>query len=76
MAHLCADMSEDHMALSVTIAGPESRSKQPPREDDDDDDTFTFDPLRPLSVQQTVNTQQRIHQRASPGRLVNMHEKP
>ena len=36
---------------------------------------FSFDPLRPMSVQQTVKTQQRIHQRASQGRLDNMQEK-
>ena len=36
---------------------------------------LSFDPLRPMSVQQTVKTQQRIHQRAS-GRLVNMQKDP
>ena len=36
---------------------------------------LSFDPPTPMSVQ-TVSTHQRIHQRASPGRLVNMQKKP
>ena len=36
---------------------------------------LSFDPLRPMSVQQTAKTQQRIYQRASQGRLDNMQDK-
>ena len=35
---------------------------------------LSFHPLRPMSVQQTVKTQHRIHQRVSQGRLVNMQK--
>ena len=70
----------------VTLRAPHPSGSDPYWEDHDpffaydyvylrfDGKIISFDPLRPMSVQQTVKTQQRIHQRASQGRLVNMHK--
>ena len=55
MEPLCASSASSCSSLLTTL----------------DFDFFLFDPLRPMSVQQTVKTQQRIHQRVSQGRLDN-----